>query len=146
MGVKQCKACSEKKPLTEYYTANKGKTYQSICKSCFKSKQLVNAKKGKYWKKQNSKPYAISARKRYDTKHQGVYGIFDGETCLYVGESQQINKRWSDHRWNIKNQINNLYINLSKHPNMEFRILEETPNHKKIEKHWIEKLNPLYNS
>ena len=147
--MKVCKGCSEEKPLTEYYK-NKNDIYQARCKPCFKKKGLENSKKGKYWKKQNSKPCAVKARRKWNIKYQGVYGIFSGETCLYVGESKQVNKRICDHKSYIKNPSSQpghkeLYNLISQHKDIIFKILEETPNHKEQERIWINKLNPLYN-
>ncbi len=82
-------------------------------------------------------------------KLKGVYGIFSGETCLYIGESKQVNRRISDHKYGIKNPTgkkqSSLWINLSRHKNIEFRILEVTVNHKEQEQVWIEYMTPLYN-
>ena len=82
-------------------------------------------------------------------KLKGVYGIFSGETCLYVGESKQVNRRISDHKYGIKiptgKKQSSLWINLSRHKNIEFKILEATVNHKEQEQVWIEYMTPLYN-
>ena len=82
-------------------------------------------------------------------KIKGVYEIYDGELSLYVGESKQINRRISDHKYGIKNPESYLqgplWEKLQQHPNLEFRILEECDNHKEREGYWIEKLDPKYN-
>ena len=137
MGVKQCIKCGEEKSLTEYYhQKDKPKSY---CKVCAKQYSVKYFKTGK----------GKQIRDKWVKKKQGVYGIFDGETCLYVGESQQINHRFSEHRANIKRFQQNthklLYDNLKQHSNLEFRILEETPNHKEQEQVWIDYYSPLYN-
>ena len=131
MGVKTCKTCGEEKSTTEYYKA--GKYLQSHCKPCY-SKKIT--------------PFTLNWQRRI----KGVYGIFSGETCLYVGESKQLNHRMSRHRQYIKNPdaktrgSKQLYYNLRQYSNIEFKILEETDNHVKREQTWIEYMCPLYNS
>tara|TARA_R110002153_G_scaffold15392_7_gene54928 strand:- start:154 stop:546 length:393 start_codon:yes stop_codon:yes gene_type:complete len=129
--MKQCKTCNEGKSFSEYYVV--GKYYNSECKSCHKIRSKKHTNTWKY-------------------KVKGVYGIFSGQSCLYVGESKQVNNRFTRHKHYIKNPEaktrgnKELYYQLQKHNNLEFRILEETLNHKAQERIWIDYLNPLYNT
>ena len=135
--MKQCGKC--KVDLVEGENAFKN---QYKCKSCIRDYQR------KWIKTENGK----SSQYKYNTAKQGVYGIFSGQSCLYVGESSWLNKRINVHKSWAKNPLSSakssrhLYINLSRHNNLEFRILEETPNHKAQERIWIDYLNPLYNT
>ena len=75
--MKQCNKCHKEKPLTEYYSdKSKISGYCSQCKSCHQ-----------YYKKIGHK------------QKQGVYGIFSGQTCLYVGESEELRNRiWNQNQ------------------------------------------------
>jgi len=132
--MKTCIKCNVEKPLTEYYLANKGKAYQSRCKSCFKKHVLDNG--------------SVTT---YHSKIKGVYGIFDNNVCLYVGESQALNRRIAEHKTNINRIQTNtiahqlMYKQLQQCPNLEFRILEECDNHKEREQYYINELKPKYN-
>jgi hypothetical protein len=159
--VKQCTKCRIEKPLEKFYKGPKYKGkqyYNGKCKSCMND---VNAK----WKKNNpEKSKAITSKynasDKYKIVHEhfknkkgkGVYGIFSGMTCLYVGESSTLHRRISHHKSNIKYPENaptkgetRLYYKLQSHNDIEFRILEQTDNHKEQEQVWIDYLNPLYN-
>lgn len=88
-------------------------------------------------------------RTKNNGKYKGVYGIFEGDTCLYVGESQQYKRRISDHKYYIKNPFisstPNFYTKLQKHRNITFKILEACNDHKDKEQHYIDTYKPLYN-
>ena len=141
--MKVCKKCNEEKPLDSYNKSSGSKDgKQSWCKTC------VYEKSKDYSKYKTSRKRAI---KKYNSKGKGVYGLFSNEVCLYVGESSKLTQRKISHLSCIKNPDNskyhkNLYLALQKHTNIEFRILEETPNHKEKEKHYIDKLAPKYNN
>ena len=134
--MKQCGKC--KVDLVEGENAFKN---QYKCKSCIRAYQSkwVKTEKGK------------ASQRKYNTAKQGVYGIFDCVTCLYVGESIWLNKRIHVHKSWIKNPKSSsktsryLYDLLSKHKDITFKILEETPNHKEQERVWIEYMCPKYN-
>ena len=129
MGIKTCSKCNKEKSVGQFYKdSSKQSGYCSQCKSCHY-----------YYKKLGHKA------------SKGVYGIFSGETCLYVGESEELRNRIWAHKSNLKKittkikaQIE-LYIRMSKHNNIQIRILEETVNHKEQEQVWIEYMTPLYN-
>ena len=133
MGMKICNKCGDQKLQTEYYKSKftLDGLYVS-CKSCHKKSCLPNNRK-------------------WMAKGKGVYGIFSGETCLYVGQSGRLNDRISGHKSTIKHNNGKyynhkpLYDNLRRHNNIVFRILEETNNHKEQEPKWIEYMTPLYN-
>ena len=135
--MKQCKKCGE---IKHHYKN------QNQCKDC---KSIYN----KEWNKTpKGKLNWVRSSNKWKNKIQGVYGIFSDMTCLYVGESGQLYNRISQHKTCIKNpngvksKRRQLYNLLQKHNNLEFRILEETPNHKTQERIWIEYLCPLYNT
>ncbi len=130
---KQCNKCSETKSLNEFYkNPNVKDGRQGHCKKCHTN--MLRKPQAKY----------------RDRMVAGVYGIFSGQTCLYVGQSCKLTDRISAHKTHVAKPLKNLheklYVSLRKHPNLEYKILEETPNHKEQEKIWIEYMNPLYNS
>ena len=137
--MKTCKKCNTDYPATEEYfykTKAKGKYYlQSRCKSCY-----------------NTHNYNQGYINKWMDKGEGVYGIFSGNECLYVGESSRLNARMCEHKTNIKNIVTtnptsiNLYIRIAKHNNVVVKVLEETKNHKEREQYYINKFNPLYNA
>jgi hypothetical protein len=142
--MKKCSKCHETKELTEFYKHRAGKDgVDSTCKICIKSQ-------AKQWQIDNpEKSYAT--KRKYAKKIQGVYAIYENNKCLYVGESNQVIFRTHIHKSRIKNPESarthkQLYYNLQQHINIEFKILEETSNHKEREQYWINKLKPKYNA
>ena len=105
----------------------------------------------KKWQKENWERWQQKFNEYINAK-QGVYGIFSGDKCLYVGQSKVLNSRTNRHRnyFNTENKRGHhqpkLYEKLDKYENKEIRILEECTNHKEREKYWINKLRPLFNS
>jgi Uri superfamily endonuclease len=98
------------------------------------------------------------AKKLWNEKYKGIYGIFDSETgnALYIGSSRAINRRVDRHRSNIKNlkyaeqwhpgQLD-LYKSLSKHSGVFFQIIDECEKNvmKQLEKFYIKVYKPKYN-
>jgi len=134
--MKQCGECSVDLIVGENAFKNQYK-----CKSCIRAYQ-------RKWSKTEA---GKASQHKYNTSKQGVYGIFSGQSCLYVGESSWLNKRINVHKSFTKNpktapkSQRYLYNLVSQHKDITFRILEETPNHKEQERIWIEYLCPLYN-
>ena len=119
------KTCSKCQVLTnEYYNYK----VHSQCKQCI----MENIKKAQ-------------------TQYKGVYGIFDNDKCLYVGESGRLKQRISRHKLYIKDPNKKtrgdkqMYYELQKYSNLIFKILEECNNHKEREKYYIQQLKPKYN-
>lgn len=144
--VKQCTKCGIEKSFEEYYKHPKGKYgLQARCKSCRK-------KTTREYDTNNPDKVYVRNKKHHNSLGKGVYGIFSGMTCLYVGESIALKRRINHHKGRLNNKSwrwskfeENLYTCLENHNNIEFRILEETDNHKEQELVWIDYLNPLYN-
>ena len=134
--MKQCNGCNVDLIVGENAFKNQYK-----CKSCMRAYQ-------RKWSKTEA---GKASQRKYGTSKQGVYGIFSGQSCLYVGESSWLNKRINVHKSFTKNpkiapkSQRYLYNLVSQHKDITFRILEETPNHKEQERIWIEYLCPLYN-
>jgi len=139
--MKKCSKCHTTKEFTEF--KKQGKYLGSWCKDC---RYQVN-RENKYYLNQKHHQQT----KEWATKISGVYAIFDNE-CLYVGESKRVNARIADHKYyayhpeSKVHKINPIYPLLNKHSNLEFKILEETPNHKEREQYWINKLKPKDNA
>lgn len=156
--MKECTKCHETKELTEFHKHPLGKYgVNSICKKCHSKRNAeYNSGKGKENHIKALKRYLNTdkgkkMRNKYHSKlGSGVYGIFENSIALYVGETTTLKRRQIQHNTCIKNpEINKrhkqLYYNLQQHSNLEFKILEETPNHKEREQYWINKLKPKYN-
>ena len=151
METKKCKKCQENKPATlEYFYKSKQTKdgLNSYCKTCRRSSSLVGMKK--YQKTEKGKSINKKYQYLWKNKISGVYGIFENDICLYVGESKQINQRISMHKSRYKSTKDviqkELYENLRQHDHIEFRILEETDNHLEREKYYINKFKPYYNA
>ena len=129
--MKQCIKCGIEKEENEYYINDKKRGYRkSQCKSCFNE--------------------YIGYRHKLK---QGVYGIFSGIQCLYVGESSRLTERINKHKSNINNiELARkhtpsqmwLYEGLQRYSNITIRILQECKNHKEQEIVWIEYLEPQF--
>ena len=159
--MKQCNACKNEFPATTEYFSNRKRSKDGLnyqCKPCAKAD--LNK-----WKKENPEKYkkgylrankrnyqksVESVRKYANAWGSGVYGIFEGEKCLYVGESKTLKHRIAIHKSGIKNpQIRpiqqSLYEALQNHSNIEFKILEQCDNHKEREGYFIDMYKPIYN-
>ncbi len=141
--MKECNKCHITKELTEYTINRKHKDgLQNFCKSCFRE----------YRRKWDKTKGGKASTRKWEYSRKGVYGIFENEQCLYVGESRRVNKRLNCHKSIINNPSiapptsKKLYNQLSQHTCLEFKILEETPNHKEQEQYWINQLKPKYNA
>jgi hypothetical protein len=136
--MRQCSKCKQEKLLTDFYKRG------SQCKVCHKS--LVYAYKKTEVGKQSTK--------KYHTKKIGVYGIFENDLCLYVGQSTWLNCRINSHKSYIKNpevspkrEIER-YKLISKHNNIFISVLEECSRELLIERehYYIDTYKPLYNT
>ena len=140
--MKQCNLCNTDKPIDEFYSK------QSTCKPCWKERNKVNAKKGKYHIKNNKNPGAIKSREKWNTKLKGIYAIFDKGICLYVGKSKRMLHRFADHMSYVRNpnsiehQRNQLYPRLATHDYFYMGQLDEDIT---TEQYYIDTLQPLYN-
>lgn len=153
--MKECRKCNVELVSGENINPNRIKNRDYICKPCsnvynnkqYHTKDIIKLAVKKYDRK--NKQILAKKRDEWSRSKQGVYGIFSGETCLYVGESSRLLHRISHHKGNIKKPKGiqkELYIRISRHDNVYFKVLEETKNHKEQEKVWIEYMNPLYNT
>jgi len=146
--MKECSKCKNDYPATTEYFGKHTSTkcgLSSWCRECSRNavKKWAKTPKGKKIK------YKHSSKWR-DSK-QGVYGMFEKDKCLYVGESSSLKYRISYHKSAIKNpeMVNTqkeLYYHLQHHSNIKFRILKETKRHKELEGYYIDIYKPLYNS
>ena len=151
--MKTCIKCNKEKLLTEFNFTNKKKGYrQSYCKKCAPRPKYNSNWQKEYYKKRKDD---IKLWHNKWKEGNGVYGIFENDKCLYVGESSRINERMSKHRTLINNielakkyqptQVY-LYEKLSQHKNIIVKILEMTDDNKEREKYFINKLKPLYSA
>jgi CMP-N-acetylneuraminic acid synthetase len=145
---KCCSKCRIEKPqTTEYFGKNNSVPcgLSSWCRECTRNaiKEWAKTPKGKKIKYHHSS--------KWRNAKQGIYGIFEDNKCLYVGESSSLKYRLSFHKSAIKNPLmvkyqRELYYNLQQHLNIDFRILEETKRHKELEGYYIDIYKPLYNT
>lgn len=147
METKQCTKCGEIKSLIEF---NKNRQYyQSKCKIC-----QVEYNKEKYKTESKWKKHRLKAVMKCSTKTQAVYGIFDGSTCLYVGQSSCYESRKYQHTTMMKlktlsdkTPVAYLYDLLRTHFSVDIRIIEECSPKilLKRERYYIDTKKPLYN-
>ena len=141
--MKKCTKCQETKELTEFKLRTDGYR-NSWCQECKNTHNKV------YWENNSDKIKAINDR--WNNRISGVYAIYGNDECLYVGESKGVPKRLAQHKCNVNNPSltskadQPLYYKLQQHSNLEFKILEETLDHKERETFWINKLKPKYNA
>ena len=78
-----------------------------------------------------------------------IYGIFSGEECLYVGKTQDLDRRWKDHQLEAHKYgtVTPLYSWMRRHPEAEIRVLEsgEGDGWVERERYWIAALSPPKN-
>ena len=166
---KKCSKCKEEFPsTTEYFRPHSGTKsgLNSQCRPCLKEtqKKYRQSPKGKNTiakgiKKYRETPKGLKCKAKYNKKWdmklgKGVYGLFEGTKCLYIGESSRLNRRKYEHSAAIKNPqtVTNkchhkLYDQLStNHTNIKWKILEQCDNHKERERYFIDMYNPIYNN
>lgn len=133
----------------QYYYNNKAERLKYMSKWKSQNKEKWEAYTKEY--NQENKQYKQEQIKTKATEVQGVYALYDNGECLYVGESSWLNHRLYLHKSYTRKPSRNksqreLYEILNKkHPNFVCGIIEETPNHKEREQHYINQLKPLYN-
>jgi hypothetical protein len=150
--MRTCTKCKVEKPLTDYYKHKKGKDgFSYDCKSCIKQQSKDHHKK--YQQTHKGKESHKKSCFQWNTKKQGVYGWFDEDIALYIGQSKRLLSRISTHKsWlknpNIKHNHPELYGALRQHKNASIRIIEECPPEVLLEReqYYINKLKPKYNT
>ena len=144
--MKCCIKCKEEKPLGEFYRAKKSKDgRQSYCKVCDQSSV-------RKWQINNPDKLKMFV-KRWKYEKQGVYGIFSGSTCLYIGQSIQLNNRITKHKTYLKHPElectqQSLYTSLRKYSNVVYRVVKECSPEAllRLESYYIDEYKPLYNT
>lgn len=146
METKCCSKCNEVKPVSEFGKHKTGKFgVNSYCKLCGKAHT-------RNWVKNNPEKQKNSF-KNWRHKKQGIYGWFDGDISLYIGQSKQLNHRMSSHKQWFNNPSlvplqKEFYITLNKHVNASIRVIEECSPEVLLEReqYYIDTLKPLYNT
>ncbi len=156
--MKTCSTCKIEQPVSEFYKHSQTKDgLRSQCKKCHTVVINNRKKQTKYWITYNQIEENRIKRNQsvynWERKKQGVYGWFDGDIALYVGQSKRLNSRISIHKCWLKNPTTapkvhyNLYLSLQQHKNASISIIEECSPEVLLEreKHYINTLKPLYN-
>ena len=111
-----------------------------------------NSEKVKQWKLNN--PDKIKAhKKKWATKKSGIYEWYEGDICLYVGQSTWLLSRICSHKYWLKNpssarkSTQYLYEALRQHQNPQIHIIEECSPEILLEReqYYIDIKKPLYN-
>lgn len=81
---------------------------------------------------------------------RGIYKIELNGQCLYVGQSKDIKRRWTEHRRHLRqNRHENVYLQriYNKHKDFQYSVIEENDfdNLNRLELEYIQKLKPLCN-
>ena len=82
--MKKCRVCSGDLVVGENITNARCKQYIWVCSPCWRNINNTNHRKRYNKLKKESQP--------------GVYGIYYGDECLYVGESEQCELRFHIHK------------------------------------------------
>jgi hypothetical protein len=137
--MKTCTKCNTEKPLVEFNNR------QSQCKLC--QKEYANN-----WQKTTGKSNHKKSNKKYLQKIKAVYGIYDNEECLYVGQSTWFTQRKLNHINKLRHSTKStphykLYEALRQHLNTSIRIIEECSPELLLtqEQYYINTLKPKYN-
>lgn len=164
METKQCKKCTEIKPVTEFYKKRDTKDRLTTwCKICVQKQSrnhiLNNPEKSKEyskkWQLKNPEKFKQQTT-NYLTKIKAVYEIIDNDTneCLYIGQSKRFISRKNHHKRRIESiELSKkckqayLYDLLRQHPQVNIRIIEECSPEVLIEReqYYIDTKKPLYN-
>jgi hypothetical protein len=169
----ECKLCNKER-IKQFHLKNPkyNKLYQEQNKEYFQKYRLDNSEHiKKYyqnWELNNSEKIKQDNANRYfnnpekykqitkkwRTAKQGIYEWYDGEICLYIGQSTQLNNRISIHKSLFKNsEVSKkniqaeLYEALRQHQNPQIRIIEECSPEILLEReqYYIDTKKPLYN-
>jgi hypothetical protein len=169
--MKQCSKCSVDLVVGDNWTASNAKQKAYICKECknaYSSERYSKLEdKNKYngseaTKKAQSKYLKSNkGKKQYSQYHSkleaGIYGVYDNDKLIYIGESGQPKQRSVGHFSKMKNlkqaKINSnvcyaLSIGELERVNLTFKMLEfidDTPIRKAREKCLIQRHIPKYN-
>ena len=160
--MKKCSKCNELKPATLEYFGKHTSTstgLSSWCRSCKNGyeKQIYNPN----YRKEERKEWTINNIdrvkqniKRWGTEKQGIYEWYEGDICLYVGQSTWLRNRIQVHKTNFNNPEFSktqkqfyLYELLRQHQNPQIRIIEECLPEILLEReqYYIDTKKPLYN-
>ena len=143
---KQCIKCNETKLISEFHKNKTGKYgVLGTCKLC--QKEIM-----KNWQLNNLEHHK-KIIKKWDYKISGVYGIYNNNTLLYIGQSKQLNGRITRHKNLIKNPSKApadrqpFYYTLNQHKSVYFTTIEECSPTTLLEReaHYITQLKPLLN-
>ena len=161
--MKQCIKCSVDLVLGENQTPSRMKRGYYICKSCFheqnkkylskpKNKDKYNAYMRKYYK--NNKTHLKLVNKNIKSINPGIYGIYNGDELIYIGESKQPYDRMTKHftrskKYNYGPVSQLLTEGELQRDKLRFKMLEfidDTSTRKQQEALLIQRYKPLYNS
>jgi len=157
--TKECSKCGEIKTI-EQFSKNRSKKdgLQIECKTCrrkymrkYNKTESAQQSKERY---ANTPKYRETRRKvasEYESKYQGVYGIFCKGKCLYIGATSAFIRRANDHwyRARVKSDIHpSLYYTLNDYveDGMVIGLIYEGNDFRKKENYYINKFNPLLNA
>lgn len=149
MTTRVCTKCSINKPISDYYTiTNKksGKVYTyNYCRKCHYSKLTKHT--SKKWREKNPKKWIkdvqVAQKAMFARDKKGVY-ILVTTKGLYVGASDKVKSRVSQHRLKHPGNVGNVGAKI-----LFWWILKEEPNRRKrldLERKYIENLQPHLNT
>jgi len=149
MESKICTKCNTNKPLTEYYTITNKKTGKiycyNYCKKCHYAK--MTKRTSKVWRKQNpnrwKKDVSKAQKAMFERDKKGVYLLVTTKG-LYVGSSNKIKHRIQQHKVNYF-PGNVKYYGAKVLFSYILAIENDRKTRLKLEREWIEKLQPKLN-
>ena len=157
MDTKLCKKCNETKSVDKFYPqkGKNGKMYVSTyCKPCntLNMKEYYSKNPGKHYEHHNK-----SYRKETYKIPPAVYGIYQNDKLIYVGESSTPKRRVANHfskYSNLKNCNNSaisyaISVGKLKRKNLSSKIIkyiDDENERKELEAKLIAKHKPKYNT
>jgi hypothetical protein len=147
--MKNCKKCKQDKDLSEYYKSHKGKYYSPWCKNCSKQKnkqyRIDHPEKYRQYNKKfrqdnpdyqkqyyqdNKEQFSQCRNKNNQSIPPGIYGIYEHDQLIYIGESAKPYARIAIHFSNTTNLDNgspvaqNIGAGILQRKNLSFKMLE----------------------
>jgi len=149
MKTKEEKAAYQKEYMRKYIIENRDKwnaywkDYRAKNKEQWQ--EYNNEYQRQYTKDHLDVRIAMVANTR-KTLGSGVYAVYSGDRCLYIGCSKQLYRRRFEHMGGSYSNSNPLLREFTKSGGVtEFRILEECDNIQERETYYIQTLQPEFN-
>jgi len=149
MKTKEEKAAYQKEYMKKYIAENRDKWNAYWKDYRAKNKQQWQEYNNEYQRQYTKDHLDVRIAMVHNTREtlgSGVYAVYSGDRCLYIGCSKQLYRRRFEHMGGTYTNSNPLLREFTKDGGItEFRILEECDNTHERETYYIQTLNPEFN-